>query len=120
MIQIEIKDQDSEEATLRTIALVKEFHRQKTTILGNLSHPLNQLIRTKEPSIATFADWHDVFVTLLLFFTGLLPFVSVPYEVLSAPYLTRDLIKMRNSEHKKTGAKWPIFQKNLLAAMKSS
>lgn len=108
IIQIEIKDSDSEEATLRTISLVKEYHRQKTTILGHLTQEYNQLIRTKEPSIATFASWKDIGNTMILLVTGLLPFMSVPYDVLSAPYLTRDLAIMRDNEHKKTGSSWPL------------
>ena len=80
------------------MALVKEFKRHETTIIGNLAHDKNQLIRTKAPEIPTFASWHDVGFTVLCWVLGLLPFVPIPYDSLSAPYLTRQLIRKRNYE----------------------
>ena len=79
---------------------------------------MNKLIRSKDPTIPTFASWHDIGYTMFLFVTGLLPFLSVPYDAVSAPYLTRDLAQMRQTEYNETGSQFALFQKHFLAVMK--
>lgn len=37
---------------------------------------------------------------VLLYWAGLLPFVRIPYDVLAAPYMTRDYLRMKLKEAK--------------------
>ena len=41
VIQLEIKDQDSEDTLRNVLALVYKYDRQSTTILGSLNHSHN-------------------------------------------------------------------------------
>ena len=49
-------------------------------------------------------DWTDATMTMVYFFTGLLPYVTIPYESFSAAYLTKDFLgmKLRDRREKKT------------------
>ena len=62
VIQIEIKDQHNDLATIKTVELVKKYCRQSTTILGNLRHEYNLLIRKLDPAIPTFCSWTDILI----------------------------------------------------------
>lgn len=79
-----------------TVALVQKFKRQSTTVLGNLRY--NDLIRTLDPTIPTFSSWADGTKCFIGFILGLLPFMHVPFESLSCPYLTEDLLRMKRAE----------------------
>lgn len=62
--------------------------------MGCLRHEYNQLIRIIDPTIPTFLDWTEAFQTIFYLYTGLLPYVKIPYESFSAGYLTRDFLGM--------------------------
>ena len=44
IIQIEVKDQDREDAVREVLKLVYKYNRQSTTIVGSLNHEHNKLI----------------------------------------------------------------------------
>ena len=81
--------------------IIQKLGRQETIIIGSLHPPYNPLIRRLDPTIPTFASWNDVGRVMLLFVTGLLPYASVPFESLSAPYVTRDFYRMKLNEASK-------------------
>ena len=57
IIQIEVKDQDKEDAVREVLKLVYKYDRQSTTIVGSLNHEHNKLIQIIDPKVPTFCDW---------------------------------------------------------------
>ena len=56
VIHIDIKDGDIETPVHKVVDLVKEYHRQKTTILGAFKHSNHLLINVLDPEIPTWCD----------------------------------------------------------------
>ena len=92
VFHIEVKNQESDEASRKVVALIEKYRRFDTTIIGNMKDQYNQLIRKIDPRVAIIASWNDAFKAQLFFLTGLLPYVPINYESLSAPFPTRDYI----------------------------
>ncbi|KAG5475135.1 hypothetical protein CUR178_04586 [Leishmania enriettii] len=94
-LHIDIKDEGKYFVTL-VLDLITTFDRESITIVGS-SHQqnqrfINEYFAEREPEIRKrhriFAGPHDFFRTYLLFYTGLLPYFSVNYDVFSIPVFT--------------------------------
>mmetsp|Transcript_8418 Transcript_8418/g.14091 ORF Transcript_8418/g.14091 Transcript_8418/m.14091 type:complete len:292 (+) Transcript_8418:225-1100(+) len=98
VIQVDIKDMQSEEAVRAVLHLVRKYERESTTIVGCLSQRNNNLIRRLNPRLPTFLTYEEFGLTFFYLLSGLLPFVSLPYDIVPAPYLTHDYMKMKLEE----------------------
>jgi hypothetical protein len=58
-----------------------------------------------DPSIPIFFSSEGVIKLLLAYYTGLLPFMRIHYDVLSIPYMTRDYLRMKLEEGREK-SKW--------------
>ena len=101
VIHIELRDTNCKESVRQCVKIIQKHKRHKTTILGCQQHLHNQLIRELDPEIATSADTMDCIKTVLKMATGLLPYMDVPYQSLTAPYLTNEMIGMYMMRSKK-------------------
>ena len=42
-----------------------------------------------DSDIPTFASWNDIAIVQIAFMTGFLPYISIPFDSMSSPYLTK-------------------------------
>lgn len=79
-INVDIKDKDnSEELIDKTALLIEKYHRSHLTVWGTaLSHTISRKMQARLPDVAQFMCTASYFKTVLLFYTGLLPFCSIP------------------------------------------
>lgn len=75
VIHIEIKNQESDKATREVVKIIQKHKRHSTTIIGNLNHRYNSLIRELDPKIPTFSSWNDALMVYFYYMVGLVPFI---------------------------------------------
>lgn len=54
-----------------------------------------KLIRELDSQIPTFSDFQDIYRLLICLYAGILPYIAIPFESLSAPYITREYLAMK-------------------------
>jgi hypothetical protein len=96
-ISVDIKD-NTDEALLSVINLIKKHDRFRTTLLATESGTLMNKATKAEPRICCVFDKIDVIFLIFSWFFGLFPFIRFDREMAALPYMTRDFIKMKYVE----------------------
>ncbi|OQV15429.1 Glycerophosphodiester phosphodiesterase domain-containing protein 1 [Hypsibius exemplaris] len=78
-INVDLKE-NSDVLVRKTSELIKEFRREHLTVWGNARDAVAQKCRRENPNIPMFFSIRRALVTLLLFWTGLLPFLPIKEE----------------------------------------
>ena len=90
-IEIKLPKKYTEEVALRsidlTIELIKKYNREDITITG--CHPFNDLVRNKSKSMI-WMNGKEVTHIILGCILGLLPFMSLKYDVFEPPIYSKE------------------------------
>eukprot|EP00047_Mylnosiga_fluctuans_P002770 m.225835 g.225835 ORF g.225835 m.225835 type:complete len:321 (+) comp11325_c0_seq1:60-1022(+) len=83
-INIDIKA-DNDSLIEETARLVEEFRREHITVCSSAYHGVSERIARRLPKVPRFFSLWAAFRTLLLFYSGLLPFVPLTNDFLEIP-----------------------------------
>ncbi|XP_066919782.1 lysophospholipase D GDPD1-like [Clytia hemisphaerica] len=83
-MNIDIKRND-DELIDKTLALIKEFQREEIVAAGNFSETITGKIHQRAPKIPLIFSMKKVMITLVLFYTGLLPFIPLKEDFFEIP-----------------------------------
>eukprot|EP00347_Sterkiella_histriomuscorum_P017021 403350958 len=109
VVQIEIKEQNNEQAIRKTLDLINKYQRQSTTIIGVQAEECARRIHEMDPEIPKFISAGNAVKYFGYYLCGLMPFVHVYEDVASLPYMTRDYVNMKLIEAKTISWKYYLY-----------
>jgi hypothetical protein len=77
------------------IRLIRKYKRESTTIIGSERESDTAVLHDMDPSIPKFISADFGIKMIFAYYLGFLPFMRIPYDVFSAPYMTRDYLHMK-------------------------
>lgn len=83
-MNIDVK-RDKDELIDNTIALVREFQREELVVMGNFGSTVVNKIHKREPNVPILFSIQRIIATMVLFYTGLLPFIPLKEQFFEIP-----------------------------------
>jgi glycerophosphoryl diester phosphodiesterase len=92
------------------VRLIQKYNRQSTTIIGAENEEQTLEMHALDPSIPKFMSSDAAIKYMILYLSGLLPFVKIDHhEVAALPYMTRDYLRMKLIEAREKTAFYYAF-----------
>ncbi len=88
-VNIDVKDHDKR-LVAAVARLVRRHSRQDRTVWGNFRQETTELCRAADPQVGTVFSTRAVVRTLLLFYTGLLPFATIRETHFEIPMISTE------------------------------
>jgi len=108
---IELKDQNCPEAAKALIELIQKFDRHQTTAIGGEEVVITKQLLALDNGISTFCGKQDLIKITIAYLTGFLHYLHIDREVAALPYMTKDFIKMKETEREAADT---LFKKGFL------